>query len=824
MPFNKLADIKTVAKYKDILKAELGKLSESRVGYHFFDKVKLDGGSKDGDPFVVMGNYTKTIIDELKAAGGQLKARGAIGEAPGKGLEYTVVHGTLKAATLKSALAEVKTFVVTEASPDEADAGGVKQAAPAQGEVVDTQGGRDDKTPKAAADERRARLKADMDRLRALYDDKQLAATVPEALRGKMAVALKKGFEALKSTDEKAVQAVLGDIAMHLTLFAQAQKLKARKADGVVEDAARASIAESNRVEDAQRNLKDLESGLVSAEKALATAQQDVTNALRSLGADKLQPGQEVRETAHLKKVRAALVVAQDEAADVKRKLAAASQVLVDSPDRSKKLLTQWTRLAGQLEALEAEAKKMFARLGLEQAPASVGKIKDAPGLQAARSALDQKMSAVGDSKRQLAEMLRWHEAESARLRSEHAALGKRVQALAGKALADSLVQAYESEVGALKGRFDAGPDAKELGRDDALRKQAAAADAWLKTRSDQVGQAEKADVVKKLAAHLAAPWGAADQAMKKAKADLDEELAGAAAANPGKVQALLKQLATAGTPSWDGQWTQKQQAILKKLAGKPVPFDDMPGWARRAFLAKRDKIDGKAIDKAIGEVEKAILIELKARMKSLLSEMREAFAELNATARQRVTVELGRQIDNTKDLQAALDSLVDFRRSVAWDFEEALAVQMKQAHDAQELQRRPTRAQWMAHFGIENNRYKVVKSNRVFEYGGATYGTHFTISYDSVTAAQPRIYQASSASVLQAAFVAGVPTVLQAHATIEFPNAEDNPHLYLSGNIHPKGLVGDDIARANAVLTAVRNELLVWLENEIKEFQKTIH
>jgi hypothetical protein len=806
MPFTKLADIKTVSKYKEILKAELGKLSKVRVGYHYFDKVKLEGGGKDGDPFVLVGTYAKTIVDELKAAGGQLKARGTIGEVQDKGLEYTVIQGTLKASALKSALAQVKSFVVAEAEP-----------------VIDTQGGQEGKTPKEATEERRQRLKAELDKLKALYGNKELAEKIPEALRAKIAAALKAGHAALSSVDEFAVREVLGDISLHLSLFAQVQRLKAKEDEATVEDAAQAAMAESRRVDSAESDRADFQSAFDAAEKVIVAAESDVKNALKSLGADNLKPGQHVRETPHLKKVQAALAKAQQEAVKLKQQLAAAKQVLAKNPDKFKELLTQWMKLSGQLEAVENSAKDLFARFGLTAATSTVGQIKDAPGLKAASDALDKKIGGVAGSKKQLGDMLTWHESEARRLRSVHAALGQQVQALTAKPLGEQRVKAYEAEVEALKKRFDVEPDAKELNRDDGLRKQAAAADDWLKARAAQVEQAQKASVAQKFKAHVAAPWGAADQDMKVSKASLDNLLSGDEVANAGQLQTLLKHLATAGTPAWDKQWLQKQQATVQKLTGKPVPFDDMVGWAHRAYLAKRDKIDGKAIDKAIAEVDQLILAELKTRMKTLLTEMTAAFSELNPAARKAVADALGQQINATQDLTAAAASLEDFRRSVAWDFEEKLAAQMKQAHNALELQRRPTRAQWMAHFGIEKNRYKTVKTTPVFEYDGASYGTHFTISYDSVTAAQPRAYQASSASLLNAAFVSGVPTVLQAHATIEFPNSDDNPHLYLSGNIHPKGLAGADVARANAVLTAVRTELLNWLKTEIEAFQQTI-
>ena len=37
MPFTKLADIKTAEKYKSLLKAELGTLSEQRVKFVYFE-------------------------------------------------------------------------------------------------------------------------------------------------------------------------------------------------------------------------------------------------------------------------------------------------------------------------------------------------------------------------------------------------------------------------------------------------------------------------------------------------------------------------------------------------------------------------------------------------------------------------------------------------------------------------------------------------------------------------------------------------------------------------------------------------------------------
>jgi hypothetical protein len=71
---------------------------------------------------------------------------------------------------------------------------------------------------------------------------------------------------------------------------------------------------------------------------------------------------------------------------------------------------------------------------------------------------------------------------------------------------------------------------------------------------------------------------------------------------------------------------------------------------------------------------------------------------------------------------------------------------------------------------------------------------------------------------------MAGVPTVLQAHATVAFPNSDDNPHVYLTGDIHPKNLQGADIERARVVLEQVRTKLRAWLRQQIQGFQATIH
>src|SRR5688572_31143821 len=107
MPFDKLEKFRDHAHYKSVLKTELQKVGNTPVKYHYFEKFKFDGRSKDGEPFVAVGAYPNGFVDELKGAGVVYKARGRMTAADNQPLRFTVEHGTLTDAKLNVALKEV---------------------------------------------------------------------------------------------------------------------------------------------------------------------------------------------------------------------------------------------------------------------------------------------------------------------------------------------------------------------------------------------------------------------------------------------------------------------------------------------------------------------------------------------------------------------------------------------------------------------------------------------------------------------------------------------------------------------------------------------
>ena len=804
MPFTKLADIKTTEKYKSLLKAELGKLSEQRVKYHYFEKVKLEDGSKDGDPFVLLGTFAPAMVDELKKAG-EYKARGTIGEAADKSIEYTVQHGTLKAAVLKKALAEVKTLVVNEVEP-------------AKGEVLQTPGGRE---AKPDGDYQPAALQAQYDKLRAGYG--KVASAMGEATKRSLRELLVATDAALQAKNWADAAKHLGAITLQMTAYARDAQLSAKSTEAPLEKAATLAVAELERVEQAQTSVTDLPASIKDTETLVQEAETGLKNALASLRPQGAPvKGQKPQEPRSVREAREKLANAKLKVETLRKDLAAAKLELAKNPKLAQELVTRWQALSKKVEAADNESRSLLEKMGL--GTAAPGDIDKAPGLKEARDELAGKMPGVAESKQKLAALVGKHMADAKRLRDEHTALAKEVHALTGQPLADGAIVAYEQEAAALQQRFDAGPDPRELTRDAGLIKLSAAAAEWLKLRTAQVTDVNKQGIPGKLQAHLAAKWGAGDAAMKEAKSKLDAALAGDPAVDAGTLNPLLKKLGSAGTPTWNGEWTKGQEAVLKQLAGKEAPFDDMAAWARETYRKERDEVPGNEYKKGLQKVEALVLAELKKRMKKLIADVAATFVDLQVPARQVASGALDKLVNAMSKLSDATGALDTFRYRTAWDFEDKLEQQLKSEHNALELARRPTRAQWAAYLGIPENRYIVQQTPQTFAFSGAVYRTHFTVSYDSVTAARPRVHGVNAQNVLNAAFVNGVPTVLQAHATIEFPNSDDNPHLYLTGDIHPKNLVGDDKERAKQVLVQVRDQLIAWLNQRIAGFQQTIH
>lgn len=814
MPFTKLADITSHDKYKSILKAELGKVDAERVKYHYFEKVKLTGGSPEGDPFLLMGTFSPAMVDELKKAG-DYKARGTLCEAPDKSIEYTVMHGALKPAVLKKAFAEVKTVVVKETEP---------------GVVVETAGGRD---APPETDRKAEGLKAQLEKLRAAYGN--VAGKMEVGTRGKLRELLQLADQAKQAQEWTSLEKHVTAVTMLMTAYARERQLAVKATEGPMEAAAALAVAEVKRVDDTQTSIKDLEAQIKKAETLVTDAQLDLTNAMKSVRIQGPQPAQPqpAKGQAQPKPQPAPLprsvrdaqqkvVNATESVAGLKRQLATAKVELAKNPGLAQQLVANLQALSKRIEDADRDYKAWADQMGF--GVPTPGKVAASPGLQAAKDDLAAKLPGVADSKQKLLALIDKHVAAADKLRKDHDALAKDVLALTGLALSDAAISPYEKDVEALQQRFEKGPDPRDLSADTVLTKQGAAGDAWVKQRAAQVEQVNKLDIPAKLKTHLAAKWGATDAAMKEAKAGLDAALSGAAAVSGGDLGALTKKLATAGTPSWNADWVKGQEATMKSLAGKEAPFDDMPGWARAAYLKARDEVSGSEWKAGLKKVEDQLLGELKKRMTKLITDVAGAFADLREPRRRAVSDELNGAVRNMKLLKDATSVLEQFRYRTSWEYEEKLAAQMKAELSALDLARRPTRAQWAEHLEVPENGYRMVRTPQTFEYAGATYRTHFTVSYDSVSGARPSIFGVAPQTVINVAFTNSVPMVLQAHATIEFPSAEDNPHLYLTGDIHPKNLQGEDRERAKVVLTQVRAQMLEWLRQQIVSLQATLH
>lgn len=280
----------------------------------------------------------------------------------------------------------------------------------------------------------------------------------------------------------------------------------------------------------------------------------------------------------------------------------------------------------------------------------------------------------------------------------------------------------------------------------------------------------------------------------------------------------------TVKVPAWHAPWKQGQAEIMTAVQGQRAPLDDLPTLAKKELSSRLSKADDSNVAKLLQEVRTALVKAIKARLIQVAKDTAATFDKLEQPLRDAAVKSATGQVNAVNDLKDLIKLGGDLAAGLSWSLEEKLQAKMKTEFDALELQRRPTREEWAKFLKIGKNDYKVIKSAQVFKFDGVDHATHYTISDDSVTASRPKVHGVPAAQVLKEAWIDGVRLGAQSHATIEFPSAADNLHLYLgSKSMDPKDLTEEQAKVAEEVLKKVRVELVQWLNTQITAFQKTL-
>lgn len=381
MPFDKLEKFRDHSHYKSVLKAELQKVAGTPVKYQYFEKFKFQGGKGDGEPFVAVGAYANTFIDELKNAGAVYKARGRMAAAEGQPLRFTVEHGALTEAKLNLALKEVaaKASLAESLDSDEGKADLAAEPA-ATGEVVRNRGGQGAGVAGALA-----QATATRDKLSQLMQT--LGQKLPTRTRDQVRVALAAVEEALARGDVTAAERELGEARMRLDSYVAEAKSDREKAvdaevgqqigahDKATQDVAQLPAAITAHAEEVKR-LANITKGLNNTKEKFRTNswQKQVTE--------------------NEAQVAAAAVKAQKLAT----RLAGAQELLKDDSVRATALRTQLVSLLRDLKEAQDEVRRLSIDPETSATGGPPGRVAASPGLARASDALAQKMAPIAEA------------------------------------------------------------------------------------------------------------------------------------------------------------------------------------------------------------------------------------------------------------------------------------------------------------------------------------------------------------------------------------------------------------------------------------------
>ncbi|RZJ07848.1 MAG: hypothetical protein EOP39_15330 [Rubrivivax sp.] len=369
MPFNDVDKVKDHAQYKSVLKAELPKTGEAPVKYHYFEKFKFTGGGKDGEPFLAVGGYGNTFIDDLKSTGAVYKARGRMIRGEDQLLHFTVEHGTVKEATLNVVLKEVTAKASLKESLG-SDSGKAELANEpmAKGEVVRNKGGQGE-----GSDGSWAKAKATHDKLVAVV--KLMGDKLPKDTSAKVVEALKAFEIAAKRLDLTAAERELGEARMRLDSFnAKAKSVKEKDVD--VEMA-----SQSSNYDNAETDVADLPAQITALGERVTSLNRTISG-LEKSEAKKRGASWQKDWNAKDGEVKAATTLAQKLAT----RLANAKDLTDDKSDKAKTLRTTLKYVLAGLK----QAQDDLRDLSVDPDLSSDGpdKLRASPGLAQAREAI----------------------------------------------------------------------------------------------------------------------------------------------------------------------------------------------------------------------------------------------------------------------------------------------------------------------------------------------------------------------------------------------------------------------------------------------------
>jgi hypothetical protein len=539
MPFDKLEKFRDHAHYKSVLKTELQKVGATPVKYHYFEKFKFDNRNKDGEPFVAVGAYPNTFVDDLKGAGVVYKARGRMTAADNQPVRFTVEHGALTEPKLNVALKEVSFKATLAESLDSNDGKDDLANEPmATGEVVGKTGGQG-----AGIADAVAKAKATHAKLRTLLQT--WGQKLPDETRKEARAALGAADDAFAAGKLSLAERSISEARMHLdSFFASAKNTQQKALDSTFKDKTEAFEKATSAVatlpdriakhDEEVKRLGNIAKGLANTKDRYKT--KDWPDRLAQANTD----------------LEAAKVTAQKLAARLKD----AENQLKDDPEVAARVREQVAELMKNLKDAEAEFKALSVDPDGRTPGALPGKTATTPGLKEAQQALEAQMApfsathvahakAVTDIEKLAKELRRRYDALDARLDEE----------------CETPLVEFEDEAA----RLVADPPT-----DDAFYKPLLAKAmpilAWVGARESLLKQVKARDVATAYKALLSKSPN--DGTLMGAKERLDEMISGAGTPTADQIRKLLVMVAPKG-----------DEELLERMKLRDSAIDEAVKW-----------------------------------------------------------------------------------------------------------------------------------------------------------------------------------------------------------------------------------------------------